>query len=138
LSVVSGLLSLVEPIGDSLIHLPNGTVRIDEACSGISSLQSTVMATLFIGHVTLRRLRLQVALFVAGILLAILGNVGRSLFLSLMANAHGVKSLDRYHCAAGWSILLFTGSGIALLAWALAKLESSLRPPRPDSAKSVS
>jgi exosortase len=122
----------------SLIHLPGGTVGIDEACSGIRSLQSTVMATLFIGHLTLRRFWLQAILFAAGILLAIVGNVGRSLFLSLMANAQGVSSLDRYHDTAGWSILLFTASGIALLAWALAKLESSLRPPKPDSAKSVS
>jgi exosortase/archaeosortase family protein len=96
------------------------------------------MAMLFIGHLTLKGRALQVMLFVAGILLAIIGNVGRSLFLSLMANAHGVKSLDRYHDTAGWSILLFTTCGVALLAWALAKLESSLRTPKPDSAKPVS
>jgi exosortase/archaeosortase family protein len=125
-------------IGDSLIHLPNGTVGIDEACSGIRSLQSTVMATLFIGHLTLKRFKLQVALFVAGILLAIISNVGRSLFLSLMANAHGVKSLDHYHDTAGWSILAFTTCGVTILAWALSKLESSLRTPRPDSIKPVS
>jgi exosortase/archaeosortase family protein len=96
------------------------------------------MATLFIGHLTLKRLRLQVALFVAGILLAIIGKVGRSLFLNLMASAPGVKSLDRYHDTGGWSILAFTTSGVALLAWALAKLESSLRTPRLDSIKPVS
>jgi exosortase len=122
----------------SLIHLPGGTVGIDEACSGIRSLQSTVMATLFIGHLTLRRFWLQAILFAAGILLAIVGNVGRSLFLSLMANAHGVQSLDRYHDTAGWSILLFTAAGVVLIAWALAKLESSLRTSRPDSIKPVS
>ncbi len=33
----------------SLVHLPTGTVGIDEACSGIRSLQSAVMAILFIG-----------------------------------------------------------------------------------------
>jgi hypothetical protein len=56
----------------------------------------------------------------------------------LMANAHGVKSLDHYHNTAGWSILLFTASVVALLAWALTKFESSLRTPRPDSVKPVS
>jgi hypothetical protein len=55
-----------------------------------------------------------------------------------IGGAHGVKSLDRYHDTADWSILLFTASGIALLAWALAKFESSLRTPRPDSIKPVS
>jgi exosortase/archaeosortase family protein len=77
-------------------------------------------------------------LFAAGILLAIIGNIGRSLFPSLMANAHGLKSLDRYHDTAGWSILLFTTCTVALLAWALSKLESSLRTPTPASAKQVS
>jgi exosortase/archaeosortase family protein len=125
-------------IGDSLIHLQNGTVGIDEACSGIRGLKSTVMATLFIGYLTLKIRGLQAALFVAGIFLAIVGNVGRSLFLSLMANAHGMKSLDHYHDTAGWSILLFTASVVALLAWSLAKLESSLRTSRPDSIKPVS
>jgi exosortase len=38
----------------SLIHLPNGTVGIDEACSGIRSLQATIMATSLIGYLTLR------------------------------------------------------------------------------------
>jgi hypothetical protein len=75
---------------------------------------------------------------VAGISLAVFGNMLRSLFFSLMANAHGVQSLNRYHDPAGWSIPLFTGSGIALLMWALAEMELSLRPPGPDSAKSVS
>jgi hypothetical protein len=62
----------------------------------------------------------------------------RSLFLSLTANAHGVKSLDHYHDTAGWSILAFTTCTVALLAWALAKLESSLRTPRPHPVKPLS
>ena len=39
----------------SLIRLSNCTVGVDEACSGIRSLQSTLMATLFIGHLILAR-----------------------------------------------------------------------------------
>jgi exosortase/archaeosortase family protein len=81
---------------------------------------------------------LQGVLLTAGIALAIFGNLLHSLFLSLMANAHGVKSLDRYHDTAGWSILAFTTCGVVLLAWALAKFESFLRMPRPNSAKPMS
>ena len=71
----------------SVIQLPNGTVGVDEACSGIRSLQSTVMATLFIGYLTLKIRLLQVALLMCGVGLAILGNLIRSLYLSLTANA---------------------------------------------------
>src|SRR5690606_20208 len=39
----------------NLIQLPQGTVGVDEACSGIRSLQSSIMAALFIGDLTLRR-----------------------------------------------------------------------------------
>jgi exosortase len=111
-----------EQVG-SLIRLPNGTVGVDEACSGIRSLQSTVMATVFIGYLTLRTRRLQCALLVLGIGLAILGNVIRSLFLSYMANAQGLSAIDKFHDAAGWSILLFTAGGVAALAALLGKAE---------------
>lgn len=111
----------------SVIQLPNGVVGVDEACSGIRSLQSTIMATLFIGYLTLKSRVLQVALFAAGITLAIIGNLIRSLYLSLTANAKGVESISEVHDGAGWSILLFTAVGIAILSWLFAKLEKWLR-----------
>ncbi len=107
----------------SLIELPNGTVGVNEACSGIRSLQSTVMATLFIGYLTLQRRSLQVMLLGLGIGLAIFGNLVRSLYLSLTANAKGLAAVDKVHDSAGWTILLFTAAGVALLAWMFHKLE---------------
>jgi exosortase len=111
----------------SLIHLPNGTVGVDEACSGIRSLQSTIMATLFIGYLTLKSRGLQVALLVCGVLLAFTGNLIRSLYLSLMANSQGVESIKKVHDSAGWSILLFTAVGVIVLSWLFGKIERWLR-----------
>ena len=111
----------------SLIHLPNGTVGVDEACSGIRSLQSTLMATLFIGYLTLKSRTLQVMLLASGVALAIFGNLVRSLFLSYTANARGLESVDATHDAAGWSILAFTAVGVALLAWCFNKAEANAR-----------
>jgi exosortase len=110
----------------SLIRLPGCVVGVDEACSGIRSLQSTVMATLFIGHLTLGRLGLRVVLLGLGIALAVVGNLGRSFFLSYTANAKGPAALESVHDTAGWSILLFTAAGVASLAWLLSRLE---KPP---------
>lgn len=107
----------------SLIQLPNCTVGVDEACSGIRSLQSTVMATLFIGYLTLQRLGLRGLLLACGIGLAMVGNLVRSMFLSYTANSKGLVALEAYHDTAGWSILAFTAGGVALLAWGLGKLE---------------
>lgn len=108
------------------IRLPNCVVGIDEACSGIRSLQSAIMATLFIGYLLLRRASLQMVLLLLGVSLAIFGNLLRSFFLSYTANAKGIDAIGKHHDAAGWSILLFTGIGVALFAWLLIKLEKRL------------
>ncbi len=107
----------------SLIHLPNGTVGVDEACSGIRSLQSALMATLFIGYLSLRRLGLRTILVAMGMGVAVFGNVIRSLVLSLTAHRSGLKALENLHDAAGWSILGFTVVGVSLLAWGFAVIE---------------
>lgn len=117
----------------SLIRLPKTTVGIDEACSGIRSLQSTVMATLFIGYITLKARFLQGVLFVSGIVLAIVGNLLRSLYLSLTANASGGEGVRAVHDAAGWSILIFTAVGVIFLAWLMTKLETRAAEYRDQS-----
>lgn len=111
----------------SLIHLPSGTVGVDEACSGIRSLQSTIMATVFIGYLTLQRISLQALLLGCGIALAIFGNLVRSLYLSLTANARGVEAIENVHDTAGWSILAFTAVGVVFISWFFKKIERQLQ-----------
>jgi exosortase len=110
----------------SLIQLPNGTVGVNEACSGIRSLQSTIMATLFIGYLTLQRRSLQITLLLLGAFYAVGGNLVRSLYLSLTANAKGIAAVEKVHDSAGWTILVFTAAAVALTAWLFAKLEKRL------------
>ncbi len=111
----------------SLIQLPNGVVGVDEACSGIRSLQSTVMATLFIAAIMLDRKSLRIVLFFSGLFFAVLGNVLRSLFLSLTANAKGTEAIDAVHDSAGWSIFVFNAVAVALTAWLLVKFQNWLK-----------
>jgi exosortase len=110
----------------SLIQLPSCTVGIDEACSGVRSLQATLMATLFIGHLTLERWGLKVLLVALGVVLAVVGNLIRSLALSLIANARGPTGLESFHDAAGWSVLGFTVTGVILCSWLLGRMEKRL------------
>lgn len=107
----------------SLIHLPSGTVGVDEACSGIRSLQSSIMATLFIGYLSLRNPGLRGLLFVGGMIAAVLGNLIRSLVLSFAAGSRGIAAVQEVHDAAGWSILVFTAGAVGLLAWFLMRIE---------------
>lgn len=109
-----------------VIRLPNTTVGVNEACSGVRSLQSSIMAALFIGDLTLRRPGWKLFFLFAGVALAVIGNFGRSLFLSLTAHRSGVEALKAVHDSAGWSVLLFTALGIAFLAWFVGHLERRL------------
>lgn len=111
-------------LAGSVIHLSSGPVGVDEACSGIRSLQSTVMASLFIGFLMLKELGLKVFLFFAGIALAVFGNLMRVLFLSWQAHHHGIEAVNANHDAAGWFILLFATGGVALLSWLLGKFQT--------------
>lgn len=110
-----------------VIQLPNTTVGVDEACSGVRSLQSSIMAALFIGDLTLRRAGWKAFFLLAGVVLAVLGNFGRSLYLSMTAYRGGPDALKAVHDSAGWSVLLFTAAGMAVLGWAMTRMEKSIQ-----------
>jgi exosortase len=107
----------------TLVVLPNCTVGVDEACSGIRSLQSTLMATLFLGRICLRRKTTAAALLILGVALAIGGNLARSFFLTLVATNQGIAALGQYHDLAGRSVLVVVTGGVVFFAWLLSKLE---------------
>ena len=134
---VLNLIGIPAQQAGSLIHLSNGTVGVDEACSGVRSLQSTVMAALFIGYLTLRNRSLQVGLLALGIVLAVFGNLVRSLFLTFTVYQQGTEAIQKFHDAAGWSILLFTAIGVAGAAVMLGKAEKSILKAQ-DGARSKS
>jgi exosortase len=123
-----------ERLGNA-IRLPGCVVGIDEACSGIRSLQSAVMATLFIGWLNLRRGSLRLALLGLGILLAMSGNLLRAFWLSYTAHTKGAAAIASYHDAAGWSILTFTAAGVAAAAWGLGRWEKAMKPRPAETAE---
>lgn len=107
----------------NLIQLPAGTVGVDEACSGIRSVQASIMAALFLADITFRRGSVKVFFLIAGVLLAIVGNFGRSFYLSITAANRGVGAIATVHDTAGWSVLGFTSLGLIALAWWMGRVE---------------
>ena len=107
----------------NVIRLSNTMVGVDQACSGIRSLQSSVFAALFIGYLTLTGFTLRLVLLIIGIGLAIGGNLIRAFYLSWMAAAQGTESLTRVHDQAGWGILAMTAVGLGLASWLLCRLK---------------
>ncbi len=108
---------------ENVIQLPRCTVGVEDACSGIRSLQSSIMAGLFLGHIMLKRWSLRCVALLAGVGLALVGNFFRSLYLAVQAANHGPDAIKAAHDPAGWSILVFTTVGLMIFVWGLERLE---------------
>lgn len=101
----------------SLIYLPNGPVGMDETCSGIRSLQGTLMAAGFFSLLHRLSLGRAAGLFAAGLTAAVFLNIARTFALSLAAVQNGGAGVEAWHDPAGLAVLLAS----FFLLWALAK-----------------
>jgi exosortase len=100
----------------NVIGLAGGAVGIDDACSGIQSFQSSLMASLFLGEwFGLSRGR-RAALVFAGWAIAFAGNFGRVLALTLLVNAYGESVVPRFHDPVGYAATVAIFLGIFLVA----------------------
>lgn len=109
----------------SVIELTTGLVGVDDACSGFRSLQSSIMAGLFIGFVLFRSWGWCLLLGVLSVALAVVGNLGRTFFLCREGALKGVDAVRGVHDAAGWSVMIFTALGVALIAWGLNRVRTA-------------
>ena len=108
----------------NVISVRGQLVGVNEACSGIRSLQTTLMAGLFLGGLSRFRAGRRLALLVGGVGIAVVANVFRSSFLVWIAARSGLAALEHYHDATGITVL-FTVFGALL--W----LNSALAARRP-------
>ncbi|MGV3754446.1 MAG: exosortase/archaeosortase family protein [Verrucomicrobiota bacterium] len=113
----------------NVIELSNGLVGIDEACSGIQSLLSSLMASVFLGaYLRLTPWR-RFGLVIAGIGAAIVGNVARIIVLTKAVQQGGHAGFEKAHDPVG----MWASTGIfltlGLLAWVLRPHGS--QPPTP-------
>jgi exosortase/archaeosortase family protein len=100
----------------NVIEIVTGMVGIDEACSGIRSLQAALMLSLFFGKLYALSFRRRALCVFAGFALAFAFNVGRTLLLTQVASAKGIGAVASWHDPAGVTILV----GCFLSLWALA------------------
>jgi exosortase len=100
----------------NVIETAGGLVDVDEACSGIRSLQAALMLALFFGE--WRRLGAwhRVALLAMAFAFACVFNLARTVALSLVAVKQGSAAVTRWHDPAGVVILLGCFFGVWLAA----------------------
>jgi exosortase len=102
------------------IYLRDGPVGIAEACSGIRSLQASLMISLAIGELFFLRFFRRLGLIALCALMAMVLNLGRTLALCLITEYHGAEAMRRAHDPIGDGILI----GLPLMAWVMGKLLS--------------
>ena len=105
----------------NVIQLPNGFVGVDEACSGVKTLQAAIMVALFLGEL----LRLSVG---RRLLLVVLGcgwvfacNVARATTLVVLAATRGFEALKDWHDGIGTAVLVVGMLGLVTIAWLLGR-----------------
>jgi exosortase len=98
----------------NLIAIPGSLLGVEEACSGIRSLQSGLMIALAVGEFFRLSAAGRVGLFLLGLGAALVGNALRSLTLSVAACRSGTDAVDAIHDGTGLAVL--AGSSLLILA----------------------
>ncbi|MDQ6656478.1 MAG: exosortase/archaeosortase family protein [Verrucomicrobiota bacterium] len=102
----------------NVIEVGSGFVGIDEACTGVRSLQATFMVSLFLGEFYSFTVARRLILILSGALLAFFCNLVRTFFLVYIAEQQGTQAIKSWHDPAGLTILmicLFCLWGVSLL-----------------------
>jgi exosortase len=98
--------------------LPEGRVGVADACSGIRSLTGCLVTGAFLAAVSLKKWYSKIILLIAALLLAVIGNLMRSLFLTGWAYAYGGDSINGLvHDATGYAVLGITALGLWGIVW---------------------
>jgi exosortase len=119
------LFGIPAEVQGNLIRISDGVVGVSEACSGVRSLQTSLMIGLLFGELTRLSVSRRLLLIAAAIAIAFLANCGRAFFLVWIAATRGVPEVEHWHDYAGYAIvgLVFFGC-LAVAKFLGAKAES--------------
>jgi exosortase/archaeosortase family protein len=120
----------------NVIQLRNGFVGVDEACSGVKTLQAGIMVALVLGELLQLRWNKRVALLLLGCGWVFVCNVFRATALVFVAANSGLDALGRWHDLIGTAALLCGMAGMLGLAWLWKGEQKNARPAPESSAAS--
>ena len=90
----------------NVIEVGTGFIGVEEACSGVRSLQATLMISLFLGELYSFKISRRLLLIVLGAILAFVCNIVRTAILVWVGTHRGVASIESWHDPAGLTILI--------------------------------
>jgi exosortase len=130
------LIGIPAQVEGNLIRVSTGLVGVNEACSGIRSLQTSLMIGLLFGE--LRRLSIsrRVLLVTGAVAIALFANLLRAVFLVSVAATKNISEVTRWHDIAGYTIVALVFVGTMGLAYWLGK--SEIRNPKSEPRRQKS
>jgi len=121
------LLGTPAQVEGNLIRVTNGLVGVNEACSGIRSLQTSIMIGLLFGEVKRLSVSRRLLLVVCAVVISLLANFIRAVFLVQVAATKNLSEINRWHDIAGYSIIALVFVATLTLAYLLGKSENRNR-----------
>jgi exosortase/archaeosortase family protein len=118
----------------SLIRVSTGLVGVNEACSGVRSLQTSLMIGLLFGELKRLSVGRRVTLVLGAVAIAIVANFGRAFFLVWVAATRGISAVAEWHDFAGYTIVAVVFLGSLGLAAFLGGPRKEKDPRRPEAA----
>jgi exosortase len=113
------LLGIPAQVEGNLIRVSNGLVGVNEACSGIRSLQTSLMIGLLFGELKRLSVSHRLALVGGAVAIAILANFLRAVFLVQVAATKSISEIGHWHDIAGYTIIALVFVGTMALAYLL-------------------
>jgi exosortase len=119
----------------NIIKIETGLVGVEEACSGVRSLQTTLMIALFMGELLRFGVVRRLLLLAGGLGVAFACNAGRAFFL-VWVSAHsesGTAAVAQWHDRVGFAVLAGSLIGVGLLCLLLRPLKGRVSDGVPDA-----
>ncbi len=112
----------------NVIEVSTGKLGIEEACSGIRSLQAVLMISLFFGELSRLTVLKRIGLVLSAFTAAIAFNVVRTSTLVWLAARYGIDVSNRWHDMTGTVVLV----SCFVAVWAISRLFGKDSVPSPD------
>jgi exosortase len=126
----------------NLIWVTSGLVGVNEACSGVRSLQTALMIGLLFGELKRLSILRRVVLVAGAVAIALGANFLRAVFLVWIAATKNILEVNRWHDIAGYTIVALVFVGTLILATLLGgkkrPASESLRNPQSAMPNSTS
>jgi exosortase len=120
------LLGTPAQVEGNLIRVTNGLVGVNEACSGIRSLQTALMIGLLFGELKRLSILRRVALVAGAVAIALLANFIRAVFLVQVAATKSISEVGRWHDIAGYTIIAVVFLSMMGLAYLLGRKKATV------------